>query len=716
MSWQRWLRTALGLFLVALVLVVALTMRRRAPQPAVDTVKRIDPSAAVELPQGADIVWTEKGREVFTLKFQRALTYPDGRSVFSGADVRIPDRGGRTVLVSAADAEVRNAPGQPRSVVLRGNVVLRSSDGLTLNSRDATYSEQDRILRIPGAFTFTRARTSGSGTGATYDQNAAVFVVREDARMKIAPDADGSDAMEIAAGSATMDRTQHLVRFEQHATVLAGTQTTEAETLVAYLTGDDERLTRVELRGGSRVRDESAAAGGLRAMEARDINLAYAPDGRTVQRAELRGQSVLELAGSGGAGRRLAAETIDADLGADGRTLQQLTASERVQLDLPQEGDAPARRIRSRSLSGAGDTGGLRDVTFIGSVEYHESRAARGRTAAVDRTARSDRLDATLKPGFGAPEHAIFRGRAAIRDGQTTGEAGVADYAPGRNLMTLETPAGIPGPTPRVADDQVSVSAAWIEMTLAPRRLHAKGDVRSIISSGHKEKGNRQDAENARRRPAMLNDSDPINVTAQELQYDADASRGTYTGTARLWQGDTTLQGDTLVLDDKAGNLSASKRVRTRMMLEQVDDKTREKKPIESIGSSDEFAYEDAARRATYTGAAHLTGPQGDITAKKIELFLDADGRTLDRADAYDEVVARLEGGQRASGTRLTYFSGDGRYVMTGTPVKILETVEGGCRETLGAALTFVRSTDTISVVGTEGNRSRTMPGRCAER
>ncbi|MBI2223131.1 MAG: hypothetical protein HYU53_18230 [Acidobacteria bacterium] len=156
--------------------------------------------------------------------------------------------------------------------------------------------------------------------------------------------------------------------------------------------------------------------------------------------------------------------------------------------------------------------------------------------------------------------------------------------------------------------------------------------------------------------------------------------------------------------------------MRTRMMLEQVDDKTREKKPIESIGSSDEFAYEDAARRATYTGAAHLTGPQGDITAKKIELLLDADGRTLDRADAYDEVVARLEGGQRASGTRLTYFSGDGRYVMTGTPVKILETVEGGCRETLGAALTFVRSTDTISVVGTEGNRSRTMPGRCAER
>jgi lipopolysaccharide export system protein LptA len=177
-----------------------------------------------------------------------------------------------------------------------------------------------------------------------------------------------------------------------------------------------------------------------------------------------------------------------------------------------------------------------------------------------------------------------------------------------------------------------------------------------------------------------------------------------------------TLQGETVVLDDRAGNLTANTQVRTRMMLEELDKKTNEKQLVESLGSSDRFVYEDEVRRATYTGNAHLTGPQGDVTAKRIELFLQEDGRTLDRAEAYDDVVARLEGGQRASGARLTYFAEDERYVMTGTPVRILEIVEGGCRETLGAALTFIRSTDTISVVGTEGNRSRTMPGRCAER
>jgi hypothetical protein len=50
---------------------------------------------------------------------------------------------------------------------------------------------------------------------------------------------------------------------------------------------------------------------------------------------------------------------------------------------------------------------------------------------------------------------------------------------------------------------------------------------------------------------------------------------------------------------------------------------------------------------------------------------------------------------------------------MTGAPVRILEKVTEGCRETVGASLTFARSTDTISVVGHEGSRSKTTPESC---
>jgi lipopolysaccharide transport protein LptA len=712
MSWNRTLRIALALFLVGLIAIIAMTMRGRTQPPQSAPTSQIDPNAAVALPQGADIVWTDKGREVFTLKFQRALSYPDGRSVFSGSDISIPGRDGRTLRVTANEAEVRNPPGQARNVVLRGDVRLSGEGGIELKTSEATYAEQERIVRVPAAFTFVRGRTSGSGRGAVYDQNADVFTIEEAARVKVSPDASGADALEIASARATMDRRQHVMRFEGDATVVSGSQTTRADTLIAYLTEDEERLSRVELRGGSRVHDPQAAAGAVQTLQAQDINLTYGTDGRTLQRAELRGQSVMELAGAGASGRRLAGETIDADVAADGRTLQQLNAQQRVRLDLPAEGEVPARRIESAALTGTGGEQGLRDVSFTGGVEYHESRPANAGAAALDRNARSDRLDATLKPGFGAPESALFRGRATIRDGDPTAEAGVVNYAPDRNLMTLETPPGTAGAGPRVADEQVTVSAKWIELTLDPRRLNAKGDVRSILASTSKG----PTAGDSRRRPAMLNEKDPINVTAAALEYDGAASRGTYTGGARLWQGETTLQADTLVLDDKTGNLQGTSKVRTRMMLEQVNQKTEAKELVESLGSADQFEYDDATRRATYTGAARLTGPQGDVSAKRIELFLDEDGRTLNRAEAYDDVVARMQGGQRAWGTRLTYFGADERYVMSGRPVKILETVEGGCRETLGASLTFIRSTDTISVVGTEGNRSRTTPGTCAER
>jgi lipopolysaccharide transport protein LptA len=722
MQWQRWLRVALGVFFVGLVLVLAFSMRSRKPAPASPTTKRVDPSAAVELPQGADITWTQKGREAFTLQFTRGLSYPDGRYTFTGPHVTIPNRNDRTMDVRAERAEMFAPPGQPRHGTFRGNVVLTSSDGLTLNTGEASYSEADNILRIPGAFTFSRRTMTGSGRGAVYDQNADVFVIAQEARVKVAPDTGGQQAMDITAGTATMDRKQHLVRFERHAVVISGTQNAEAETLVAFLAENNETLTRIELRGNSRVTDPSASAGALRGMQAQDINLAYGPDGRTLQRAELRVGSVMEVAGTSTVPKRLAAETIDASVAPDGHTLQQLSAVQRVQLDIPPEGGTPARRIRSNTLQGSGGAEGLRNATFAGAVEYRETQAARGKTAAIDRTAHSDQLDATLKPGFGAPEAAVFRGHASVTDGDTAGEAGVINYAPDKNLMTLDTPAGTAGPAPRITDPKVTISAKWIELTLDPRKLNAKGDVKSILKeSGVRSQGSggapqpsRPTASDTHRRPAMLNDRDPVNVTAAALQYDATTSKGIYTGGARLWQGETTIQGETLVIDDNAGNLTATRQVRTRMMLEQVNDKTKKTESVESIGTADDFVYEDDERRATYTTKAHLTGPQGDLAAKKIVLFLNEDGRTLNRAEAYDDVVAKLQGGQQAFGARLTYFAADERYLMTGTPVKILEIIEGGCRETLGASLTFIRSTDTISVVGTEGNRSRTMPGRCA--
>src|SRR5205807_3184019 len=108
--------------------------------------------------------------------------------------------------------------------------------------------------------------------------------------------------------------------------------------------------------------------------------------------------------------------------------------------------------------------------------------------------------------------------------------------------------------------------------------------------------------------------------------------------------------------------------------------------------------YEDAVRRATYAGDAHLSGPQGDMTAAKIELYLKPSGDELDRAEAYDSVTLRDQN-RKTTGLRLTYTTGDERYVVAGTPVTIVD--ECG-RETTGKTLTYLKSADTIVVDGNE--------------
>jgi lipopolysaccharide export system protein LptA len=126
----------------------------------------------------------------------------------------------------------------------------------------------------------------------------------------------------------------------------------------------------------------------------------------------------------------------------------------------------------------------------------------------------------------------------------------------------------------------------------------------------------------------------------------------------------------------------------------------------ETLATATEMHYEDALRRATYTGNAHVVGEQGDLTAAKVELFLAKDGNDLDRVEAYDAVTVKVDK-RTATGARMTYFSADGKYVMTGSPV----TIKDACSESVGRTLTFHKSTDTILIDGRDRRALTTKNG-----
>jgi lipopolysaccharide export system protein LptA len=140
-------------------------------------------------------------------------------------------------------------------------------------------------------------------------------------------------------------------------------------------------------------------------------------------------------------------------------------------------------------------------------------------------------------------------------------------------------------------------------------------------------------------------------------------------------------------------------------MLEQRSDTTGDLERMPSVASATDLLYEDALRRATYTGSAHVAGPPGDLRAVKIELYLKEGGSELDRVEGY-ETVSMRDGMRVATGDRLTFFNDGGRYVMVGTPVKIV----ADCRETTGRTLTFFKATNNIMVDPTDELRTLTKP------
>jgi lipopolysaccharide export system protein LptA len=106
---------------------------------------------------------------------------------------------------------------------------------------------------------------------------------------------------------------------------------------------------------------------------------------------------------------------------------------------------------------------------------------------------------------------------------------------------------------------------------------------------------------------------------------------------------------------------------------------------------------------------AQVSGPQGDLRADRIDVILAEKGGHIDRLEAYTNVNMKLTT-RTAAGERLTYFSEDERYLMSGAGTKSVKVIEA-CRETTGRTLTFFKSTDRIIVDGNDETRTQTRNG-----
>lgn len=703
MRWQKAARLAIAAFVIVFAGVVVFMMRQGTRPPAAAPPPPDPGGAVLANPGPLRAEFVEAGTLKYRVVGREHRVFTDGRNTVQQVELTLPDRNGKTFVITADQAEFNKpADRELGAGTFTGNVKLTTSDGIEVQTGSATYDDPTGVLSVPGDVRFTRGRMTGSGVGATYDRNQDVLWLLDRAQVTVSPDASGQGALEATSGSAALARADNHVRLRRDARIVSGDSTITADDVTALLKPGGETIDQLQLRGNSRI---TGAGTNARNMAARDIDLVYAGDGRTLQSARLMEGASVELPGEGGGGaRRIQARSIDMTMGADGSTLTGLTAIDQVQLDLPAYGNGPAKQIRAASLraSGPPDTG-LREATFDGEVEYRETRAAAAKAAAVDRSARSQRLIVQTTPGLGDIEQADFRGRFQFADGtRATAEAPRALYHVGADRIDLSAFDKEPGPTPVVNDGRVLVEARTIQMSPSNEKLSAKGEVRSTLHPKREAgKGNGGDAGDARM-PAMLKKDRPVYIAAAEMTYDGEGE-ATYTGNARLWQDNSPskIDAQTIVLDDRQGNLTARTAVTTSMLIEDEDPKTKQRTATTTVATADVLVYEDAKRLAVYTGnatrQATMKGVHGDVEADRIDVYLSDSGNELERAEARGRVTV-LEGNRTARGDDLVYTAATDVYVMTGNPVEAIERESAtSCKKLRSTTLTFRRAVGSIS-------------------
>ena len=690
--WQKRARLVMAAVAVGVIAVVAYTMRPRETAAPPQKLERLDPNSKFETIGGNVIQW--KGdKQNIRIEFAGQTTNKEDENKLHGVKIFVDNREGRSYVVTGKEAFLGQ---QNSSYDVRGDVKLETSDGLIANGQQATYVDVEKIVRVPGAVTFKRGRMSGSGIGFTYDEQRDTMWILDKADVKFAAEGNAG-AMAFTAGAYGYARRDRYMRLEKTLHIDREGQQIDATESTVRLFPERDEPDYLELRGGSKItggpKDKA-----MRSMSATDINIDYAEDGRSMKNATLAGNAAIELAPQQGtAGQKLSGNYMDIGLEPDG-SVRNISTRDNVTAALPATNDTSARTIKSTAMTAAGNAQGLNRMIFTEGVEYREA-ATKTQGA---RTAKAKALEATLDPAAGTLQGAHFTGNFDFTDGPMHAVSNDATYnvIAGTLLLTGKEI------TPEISDESLTLLAESIDVTLDPRKMTAKGNVRSTLLPVKKPAG----SATATKRPALLGDKDPVNILSTTLIYDESKKTAEYTGQntsqTRLFQGDTSINADKLTLDEAKGDLTATGKVVTNL---QITSKKVEPgvKTKPTIGRADSFAYSDDTRMATYTTNAQFDGDQGHLSAAKLELQLAKTENALEKLVANGAVSAIVDK-RTVTGTWLTHSPSEEKYEVHGAPVKM---IDADCQETSGKTLTFWKASDRVLVDGNNEVRTQTKGG-----
>lgn len=386
--------------------------------------------------------------------------------------------------------------------------------------------------------------------------------------------------------------------------------------------------------------------------------------------------------------RILHSEHIELEMKPGGRDVQEIRTSTRAQLEFKPNRAEQTHRVldasRLRILYGAGS---YVDTFLAWNVATHTDKPVASKPAAPVSPALtwSDQMTAKFAPNTNQIATIDQQGNFRYKEGERTASASKAFLEQALNRITLTEKA-------KVADGSGVARADRIVMNQVNGDMDATGHVLSTHAPDKNEKPG----------TSMLDTSQPMQASADEMHTRENNSQVAYRGRAVMWQGANRISADRIDVDRDGQSLHAVGDV----VSELVDNKGGEG-AIFTVVRAPELTYRDDTREALYTGGVTLVRGKMTVTSKQMRAFLTpktadkSDDSSLDHAIADGDVAVMevLAGNRKRSGSAEhgEYYTKDDKVVLNGGEPKIVDSIKGMTR---GRQLTYFTDEDHLIVEG----------------
>ena len=617
------------------------------------------------------------------------FVFPNGRGEAVGVEYRSED-GAITLLRDVSFFLLPSAPSAGRSAA-----GMNPHDPVHVTGKSVDFGRDSRLLHLRGpveAKTGTARMAAGELTLALDKTfHAEKLVATRGANAKNPElESRGKDSQTDFSGetlTAYFAPEGWLTKIEGagavHGSQRSATESDDfsAETALLQLSPKVNEPKDLNLKGNVQLKTEAGKTGESRTLQTSALLVEFAErkkgEGSKLVRAETQARSTLEWTDSA------PQATLSATAAESGSSRTSLTA-DRLVLEFGAEGKA-------RQLVATGNV--LTDRTLPGNPVQ---------TA----TAHSGVAQLLESGGWSQME---LQGEVKLKEGDKSGQADHAVFIRSAQTATLTGKA-------IVRDATTETRSPRITFVQGSGEIRAEGGVQSTDLST--------------KSSSLQLATTPLNISADTLLANSRAGRALYSGHARLWQGDSIMEADSIELLRETKVLNASGNVRAVFPQSPgqapaealaVQQPARRKAKLWHVAAQN-LTYSDTDSRAHLEKNVVAQSVDQKMRAPVVELYFTRSVKSASAPGAASvtrppggfQQISRAvgtggvtveQGTRKATAERGEYSAADGKFVMSGGNPTIFDAAEG---TTTGRQLTFFLADDTIIVDSENGSRTLT--------